>query len=86
MRIYFFVLDERLVDSESREVERPAFHLYARRGGSWREIIFLEFSKKSKLTQKREDAKGLILCEKKWIIIIPDQLLTLIDPEQPSPS
>ncbi len=25
MRIYFFVLDERLVDAESREVEMPAF-------------------------------------------------------------
>ncbi len=64
MRIYFFVLDEGLVDSDSREVERPAFRVLPASEGlsGLARLNVLIFFKKDKLTQSREDAKGLQLC------------------------
>jgi hypothetical protein len=54
MRIYFFVLDERLVDSGSREVERPAFRILPAAAGLGGAKCFNIFQKK---ISSRKDAK-----------------------------
>lgn len=58
MRKYFFDLDEQLVGSGSREVERLAFRLSTRRHDSWGEIKYLEFSKKVKSHAKSRRRQG----------------------------